>query len=119
MVKLIRRHNELRVDKVANLRGGHGTVEVVNFFNEEDFAGLGRLFGISIIQPGDSVGLHEHHGEQEAYFILEGVGTYDDNGTEVKLYPGDLSLCRDGERHAIRNDAATALKYVALISNTR
>ncbi len=116
---MIRKYSEYRIDMLPNLKDGHGTVEVINLFNEEDFAGMGRLYGISIIHPGDSIGRHTHLNEQEAYYILEGVATYDDNGTEVKLYPGDLSICRDGESHAIRNDGEVDLKYMALISYTK
>ena len=107
------------LEQQTNLRGGEGIIDIINFFDAEDFGGMGRLYGISIIHPGCSIGQHTHSGEQEAYYILEGVATYNDNGQEVFLYPGDLSICRDGEFHAIRNDGDVDLRYNALISFTR
>lgn len=115
---MIKRSNDFRVDHLPNLKGGDRFTKVVNFFDESDFNGMGRLFGISIIEPGGSIGKHTHVGEQEAYYILDGVATYNDNGTEVKLYPGQMSICRAGEFHAIRNDGIVDLRYIALISYT-
>lgn len=116
---MVKRPASFSQELQPNLRGGEGIIEILNFFDAEDFAGMGRLYGISIIHPGCSIGQHTHTGEQEAYYILEGVATYNDNGREDTLYPGDLSICRDGEFHAIRNDGDVDLKYIALISYTK
>lgn len=32
------------------------------------------------IEPGCSLGYHEHHNESETYYILRGEGDYNDNG---------------------------------------
>lgn len=116
---MIKRPTSFNVDHLPNLRGGEGIIEVINFFDAPDFNGMGRLYGISIIHPGCSIGQHTHTGEQEAYYILEGLANYNDNGKDVTLKPGDLSICRDGEFHAIRNDGEVDLKYIALISHTK
>lgn len=116
---MIKRPSSFSIDRTPNLRGGEGIIEVINFFDEIDFAGMGRLYGISVIRPGCSIGKHTHSGEQEAYYFLEGEATYNDNGSEVILYPGDLSICRDGEFHAIRNDGNSDLRYIALISYSK
>lgn len=113
---MIKKSNDFTVSQIPNLKGGDGVVKIENFFDECDFGGIGRLFGTTIIEPGGSIGEHTHIGEQEAYFILDGVASYNDNGTETKLYPGQLALCRDGESHAIRNDGDSNLRYIALIS---
>ena len=116
---MVKRPSSFSLEQQPNLRGGDGIIDIINFFDAEDFGGMGRLYGISIIHPGCSIGKHTHTGEQEAYYILEGVAQYDDNGKETTLHPGDLSICRDGEFHAIRNDGETDLRYIALISYTR
>ncbi|SFI29686.1 Cupin domain-containing protein [Tindallia magadiensis] len=115
---MVKRPEDMRKESIHELKGGRGTIELEHFFEEEDFCGKGRLYGISIIHPGDSIGMHRHEGEQEAYFILEGEAHYNDNGREVQLNPGDFTLCRDGESHAIANQGDTDLKYVAMIMYT-
>jgi mannose-6-phosphate isomerase-like protein (cupin superfamily) len=115
---MVKRQGEYRKVYEPNLKGGDGIIEIENFFEPEDFHGIGRLYGISIIRPGDSIGWHQHIGEQEAYFILEGEALYNDNGEETILRPGDYAICRDGEFHAIKCHGEKTLKYIAFIMFT-
>lgn len=115
---MVKRPSSFSLEQQPNLRGGEGIIDIINFFDKDDFGGMGRLYGISVIHPGCSIGCHTHTGEQEAYYILEGVAQYNDNGQEVTLNPGDLAICRDGEFHAIQNDGDADLRYIALISYT-
>ncbi|WP_353097364.1 cupin domain-containing protein [Tissierella praeacuta] len=112
---MIRRSNEYNVEVIEGLKGGKGYVTVVNFFETEDFLGKGRLYGKSIIKPGNSIGYHVHKGDQEAYFILRGKALYNDNGIGTILEPGDLAICRDGESHSIQATGEEDLEYVMLI----
>lgn len=112
---MIRRRKDYKIEKVESLKGGKGYVTVINFFEMEDFLGKGRLYGKSIIKPGNSIGYHTHEGDQEAYFILKGKALYNDNGKEVILEPGDLAICRDGESHSIESIEEEDLEYIMLI----
>ena len=48
--------------------------------------------------------------------MLQGVATYDDNGTVVKMYPGDSCICRNGQEHSIANrEESGTLTVVAVI----
>ena len=48
--------------------------------------------------------------------MLNGVATYDDNGTVVKMFPGDSCICRSGEAHSIANrEESGTLTVVAVI----
>lgn len=112
---MIRRSQDYKVEVVEGLKGGKGYVTVVNFFETEDFLGKGRLYGKSIIKPGNSIGYHTHEGDQEAYFILKGKALYNENGVEMMLEPGDLTICRDGESHSIEAAGEEDLEYIMLI----
>lgn len=112
---MIRRSNDYNIEVIEGLKGGKGYVTVVNFFEQEDFLGKGRLYGKSIIKPGNSIGYHTHEGDQEAYFILKGKALYNENGEETILEPGDLAICRDGESHSIESIGEEDLEYVMLI----
>lgn len=115
---MIRRKGKFRVEQIQHLKGGKGYVEVINFFEPEDFHGKGRLYGMSVIEPGNSIGYHQHLGDQEAYFILEGKALYVQEGEETTLFPGDLALCSTGEHHSIESLGPEDLKYIMLILYT-
>lgn len=112
---MIRRSKDYTVEVIEGLKGGKGHVTVVNFFEMEDFLGKGRLYGKSIIKPGNSIGYHTHEGDQEAYFILKGKALYNDNGVETTLEPGDLAICREGDSHSIEAAGEEDLEYIMLI----
>lgn len=111
--------NDCSVDKVIGLKNGQGLTTVINFFEKENFHGKGRLYGISIIEPNGSIGIHTHTGDQEAYFILEGKGLYNDDGDEYEINPGDFLICEDGHSHGLKNIGDVDLRYVALIIYTK
>jgi mannose-6-phosphate isomerase-like protein (cupin superfamily) len=112
---MIRKAAELRHNDEPNLKGGKGTIEIINFLEKEDSYGVGRLFGISIIPPGCSIGDHKHTGDFEIYYFLKGIAHVVDNGKEDVLVPGDCMVCRDGDSHSIENRGDSNLEYVALI----
>lgn len=112
---MIRRSNEYEVEVIQGLKDGKGHVTVINFFEEKDFLGKGRLYGKSIIEPGNSIGYHKHEGDQEAYYILQGKALYNYNGIETVLEPGDLAICRDGDSHSIESAGSENLEYIMLI----
>ena len=113
-----KRMGDFNIEKLDRLKEGVGTTTVINFFDDVDFAGKGRLYGISIIGPKGSIGEHYHIGDQEAYYILEGIGEYNDNGEIYTVEPGDFLICRDGDMHALKNIGDIDLRYIALIIYT-
>ena len=72
------------------LRGGKGDIKFADVLPQEMLAGKGRLFSVMTVEPGCSVGAHDHNGEAEIYLVLKGTLQGDDNGTPVVLEPGDV-----------------------------
>lgn len=116
---MIRSADEFRVQKVEGLMGGKGHVTIIHFYEPEDFGGIGRLFGKTLIEPGNSVGVHNHEGEQESYYIIKGKALYNDNGKEVEIGPGTLTLCKTGETHGIEAIGDETLEYAMLITDVK
>ena len=116
---MIKRNAELTVTLEPNLKGGNGTIRIVNILNKEEMNGLGRLFAVSIIPPGCSIGQHTHEGDFETYYILKGRARINDNGTVAELEPGDMTQCGDGHFHSIENIGDVDLEYLAVILYTR
>ena len=98
------------------IRGGNGDTEMHNILNSvEELYGKGRTFSHMILAPGNSIGHHKHEGDNEIFYILKGQGLYDDNGTPVRVFPGDTAVCSDGESHSLLNDGDEPLEFIALI----
>lgn len=100
-----------------NMRGGTGDIDFTHLLSKDELYSKGRLFSIISIKPGDGIGYHTHTGEMECYYIINGNALYNDNGNEVSLQKGDLTLTRDGEGHSIANNGNDVLEVVALIIN--
>ncbi|KLU58837.1 cupin domain protein [Peptococcaceae bacterium CEB3] len=114
---MIRKASEMRRATVQGLRGGRGNVEITHILEEEkgEFAGKGRLYAKNVLKPGASIGLHQHVGDFEVYFILSGTGTINDDGAESLVGPGDMVLTRNGENHALENTGDSDLVLTSLI----
>ena len=84
----------------------------------EQMMGKARLFGDVTIEVNGNLDFHEHHGEIEAYYILEGTGLYDDNHEkQYTVSAGDVTYCESGKGHGIINTGDTTLRFIALIIN--
>ncbi|MBQ6411201.1 MAG: cupin domain-containing protein [Atopobiaceae bacterium] len=112
---MIRRREDQAIEFKC-IRGGHGEVEMRKICESvEELYGKGRLFNLMVLAPGDSIGEHTHEGDNEIFYFLKGAGTYNDNGTLVKVGPGDTAICNDGELHGLVNDGDVPLEFIALI----
>lgn len=112
---MIKKASQIRHNKEPNLKGGRGTLDIINFLEAEESCGTGRLFAVSIIPPGGSIGYHQHNGDFEIYYFLKGEAKVSDNGKEDILGPGDCMVCYDGDWHGIENIGEDNLEYIALI----
>ncbi len=97
------------------MRGGKGSVEVTHIFKQEELKGKCRLCARLSINPGSSIGLHEHVGEEEIFYILSGSGIFTDNGVQKRVNAGEGLLTVGGEHHSIENDGEESLVLMAII----
>ena len=105
--------------KAQNKAGGKGEITIEHLLSPAELGKGCDMFAKVTIGPGCSIGLHEHHGNGEAYHILQGEALYNDNGKEITLHAGETSFCPDGEKHAIANAAQSGdLVFMALIVHT-
>ena len=71
-----------------------------------------RLFEMA---PGGYSPLHKHATEHEV-FVLEGEGLVFDGEKEKRLQVGDVVFIPPNEMHQFKNNSATPLKFLCLIS---
>ena len=99
------------------VRGGKGTVDFYHVVPKDQTDDYVRMFAKLVINPGSSIGRHQHVGETEPYYILSGEGLFTDNdGSETVVRPGDVCLIKNGDYHAIENLSDTEpLSLMAVI----
>ena len=112
---MIRRQNEMATVDREKMRDGNGIIHFLHYFTQDELKGDCRLCSKITIQPGDSIGYHEHHNEEELYIILKGTGLVDDAGKPTEVFPGDVVLTRDGQGHSIKNSGDELLEFMAII----
>lgn len=103
------------IKRVEAMRGGKGTVIIEDVLGEQEFRGKARLYAKVTLEPGCSIGYHEHHNESETYYILSGKGEYSDNGAALTVAAGDVTFTPDGKGHGIENTGTEDLVFMALI----
>lgn len=112
---ILKRNSEIAPVVKENARGGNGRMITYPFVTEQEAHGVGRLFSKLVLPAGASIGMHEHVGEYEIYYVLSGVGVVNDGERNYAIAPGDMYLCDDGEKHSLENDGTEDLVIIAII----
>ena len=95
-----------------------GSFQIAHFMTAEECKGAGRLFGHVTLKKGALVEYHQHVGECECYYIINGVASVLDNGVRRELYPGDSHICLDGSWHSIEGVSEEPMEFIAIILKT-
>ena len=104
-----------KIQKVENMCGGKGHVIIEHILGEKELNGKCGLYAKVIIEPGCTLGYHEHNGESETYYILSGEGNYNDNGIIRPVKAGDITFTPSGKGHGLENTTDKDLVFMALI----
>lgn len=113
---MIRRNSDMICEVREHMRGGEGCVTIKHIFKTDDFTAKVRLCAQLTIPAGAGIGLHEHAGEDEVYFITGGAGLLDDGKTKTRVTAGDAVLTGNGQSHAVLNDGDIPLEITAFIA---
>lgn len=95
------------------MRGGEGAAKLTALASE--LPEKLRLFTEIRLEPGCSIGYHEHENETELFYFLAGRGTVMDDDREVMVCAGDVMSTPSGHGHSVKNDGAEPLVFVAAI----
>lgn len=112
---MVRKAKEMEQEIRERMRGGKGEVRITHIFKQDELKGKARLVAEITLESGCSIGKHEHAGEEEIFYIIEGEGIVDDNGDMRQVTAGDAILTGGGGYHAIENTGTGLLKMMAII----
>lgn len=102
-------------ERIENMAGGQGHTLIKHLLDEKQMNGKCRLYAEVTLEPGCSLGYHEHHQESETYYIISGKGIYSDNGTLRMVSAGDVTFTPNGMGHGLTNTGDENLVFMALI----
>lgn len=106
---------EMQMKPRVRLKDGFGTTDFLHIIPAESLPGKCRLFSVMSLEKGCSVGRHAHDGETEIYYVIEGEGIINDNGTIRPFKKGDCNVCGKGDFHSVSNENDETLKMIAVI----
>ena len=101
-----------------HLRGGKGHVVMYHIMDENELMGHATMYARVVIPPHCSIGIHQHVGNTEPYYILKGEGIFTDaDGSRKVVHAGDICKIECGESHGMENESEEDLEMIALIIN--
>ena len=112
---MVRKAEERSVTVNEEMRGGPGSVELVEIASKAEMYSKARLFSTILLKPGCGIGYHIHHDESEIFYVVKGTAVYNDDGTERTITEGDVTIAASGHGHAITNKSTEDVLLVALI----
>lgn len=100
---------------IESLKGGKGPVVIKHLLGDKELDGKCELYAEITLNPGCSIGYHEHTNECETYYIISGEAEYNDNGVLTIVRTGDVTFTDSGNGHGIENIGISDLVFMALI----
>lgn len=105
---------QMEIEIREKMRGGVGSVQITHI-TKQSLPENARLIARLELEPGASIGLHEHFEETEVFYFIQGEGTLNDNGEIRTVKAGDAVLTGDGTAHSIENTGCKTLEFLAII----
>lgn len=90
--------------------GGEGVYHVRRADVEKNRVLVGTL------EPGASIGMHQHDDGIEAMYFLSGCGEADYDGTIERIEPGVCHYCPKGHRHSVTNTGTDKMVFFAIVT---
>ena len=98
---------------------GKGKMFITHLLTPKEMVGKCEMFASVRIPAGASLNVHQHVGNNETYYILQGKALYTDNGKTYEVKAGDTTFCADGDTHGIETLGDEDLIFIALIISTK
>lgn len=103
------------IEHYENRSGGKGSMHIERLLLPEEMGPHVKMYAKVTIDVGASLGYHQHIGDSESYYILQGLARYNDNGVYKELCAGEITNTIDGDFHGIENIGNDPLVFMALI----
>lgn len=112
---MIIRANETQNSSMTPCCDGTGETKFERFLDGDQLPANINLISKVKLEKGNSIGMHQHTGEIELYYILKGEGYVQDDESFHVIKAGDLMFTDNMHRHSIENRSDETLEFLALI----
>ena len=101
----------------SNMKGGHGSLFYYPLFTAQQTFTAIRKYGVLEVPPGVSIGLHDHSGEEELYYVLSGNGLVNDGFSGLHpVSAGYSTITTDAAKHALINNGQENLYILTTVA---
>lgn len=108
-------YRDTEILEFNDLHGGTGLTVIRKHVTEGVIARL-DMFANVVLEPGASIGYHQHLDESEIYHIISGEAEFTDSDKSVKqVTAGDCCVIEKGESHGIKNTGDSFLEFIAAV----
>jgi mannose-6-phosphate isomerase-like protein (cupin superfamily) len=97
-----------------HMRGGEGSVHFT-YYVPNDTEQNARVLAELTLEPGSSIGYHQHDNETEYFIFTAGTGVVVDNGEDRPVKAGDVMITGNGGAHSVENTGSVPLVFSAII----
>jgi len=104
MRKFVSSSDVAPIQRVAE-HGGSGPIVFRRLIDAGEFETDVDFLDLTVIPPGSTIGRHEHQGNEELYFIVNGDPLVRVDGDERRLNRADVAIVRSGGSHELINDS--------------
>lgn len=111
---MIRSTDDMPSRTITDCHDGSGDLLCRTVLGAADMDGCLSFMHDDMLEPGATIGAHTHEGNEEVYFVAEGHGTMIVDGEESPIGPGDVSVCRSGHSHGIRNSQDGPMRLIVI-----
>ncbi len=114
----------INIDELELKSHRHGTRYEASGSNASGLIGARQLgYGYTVVPPGKRAWpLHNHHANEEMFFVIEGQGVVRFGDTEHPVRAGDFIAAPAGDArsaHQIVNTSAAPLRYIGVSTMLR
>ncbi len=111
----ITKREERKIINEIAPENGSGLLHLDKLLAKETLPKSVALYAHAVLEPDAEVGFHIHTGESETYYILKGIGEYNNDGQLSEVKAGDVTFTSSGHGHGIKNVGSEPLEFMALI----
>ena len=87
-------------------------------FRHGEIPGITQL-ALSTLEPGQSTSPHAHEDMSEIYLVVSGRGTFEIDGKQIDVGPGEHLAVLPGENHAVtaKGHRPLVLRYFGVVAS--
>ncbi|MBD3385841.1 cupin domain-containing protein [candidate division KSB1 bacterium] len=112
---MIKKKTDMQREPLPECHGGKGALDWTNVLENKDLKGRRlKFWHDNILEPGVSIGVHQHKDDEEYYYIIDGEGTMTLDDKTFTVQPGDITAVYPGGYHGLENTGSEPMRIIVV-----